>query len=173
VPDPQNAEAISRERAGEVFADLAAQGHIAFRHLWDGCYARAHLLVLRLLELGLSPRKVWTFTQSANDLLWVNPPGQPAVVVHWGYHVAPTVVVQEASGQAVELVLDPALFSGPVTVEEWRDIQHDSPRVLHTALGEPPLPARGGSGYWPGPDPVEGPDVHAREKMEEYLALQS
>jgi len=30
------------------------------------------------------------------------------------------------------------------------------------------LPARGRSGYWPGPDPLEGPDEHARETLEEY-----
>jgi hypothetical protein len=46
-----------------------------------------------------------------------------------------------------------------------------TPTLVGTAVGEPPLPARGGSGYWPGPDTIEGPDVHARETLEEYQRL--
>jgi hypothetical protein len=69
------------------------------------------------------------------------------------------------------MVFDPLLFDRPVPVEEWRVALHDTPTLVPTALGEPPMPERGGSGYWPGPDPVEGPDEHAREKLEEYRRL--
>jgi hypothetical protein len=66
------------------------------------------------------------------------------------------------------MAFDPLLFDRPVPVEDWRNALHDTPTLVRTALGEPPLPARGGSGYWPGPDPLEGPDMHALETLEEY-----
>jgi len=67
-----------------------------------------------------------------------------------------------------KMVFDPLLFDCQVPVEEWRSALHDTPTLLRTAPGEPPLPARGGTGYWPAPDPLEGTDVHARETLEEY-----
>jgi hypothetical protein len=69
------------------------------------------------------------------------------------------------------MVFDPLLFDHPVLVAEWRIALHDTPTVVRTVLGEPPLPARGGSGYWPGSDPIEGPDVYACETLEEYRRL--
>jgi hypothetical protein len=68
------------------------------------------------------------------------------------------------------LVLDPLLFDYPVPVGEWQSALHDTPTLIRTALGEPPILARGGTGYWPGPDPLEGADVHARETLDEYRA---
>ncbi len=164
---PPPASAISEERAREVFADLASQREIVFGYLEEGCHARAHLMVRRLLALGLVPRKVWTIAQGRHDPLWVNPPGRPGAVIRWDFHVAPTLPVADQSGAIRELVFDPALFDGPVAMEAWRDAQHDTPRVIQTALGEPPVPAWGGSGYWPLPDPAGGMEEHARALMEE------
>ena len=66
------------------------------------------------------------------------------------------------------MVFDPLVFDRPVAIEEWRSALHDTPTLVRTAPGEAPVPARGGSGYWPAPDPLEGTDVHARETLEEY-----
>ncbi len=163
---PPPASAISQERAQEVFADLASQREIVFGYLDDGCHARAHLMVRRLLGLGLVPRKVWTIARGPEDRLWVNPQGRPGAVIAWDFHLAPTLAVEEAGGAVRELVFDPALFGGPVAIEAWADAQHDTPRVIRTALGEPPVPEWGGSGYWPLPDPERGIDNHARAEME-------
>ncbi len=162
---PPPASAISQERAREVFADLASQREIVFGYLDDGCHARAHLMVRRLLALRLVPRKVWTIARGLEDRLWVRPPGRPGAVIVWDFHVAPTLPVAEAGGAVRELVFDPALFDGPVAIEAWRDAQHDTPRVTHTTLGEPPVPEWGGSGYWPLPDPPEGVEENVRETM--------
>jgi hypothetical protein len=171
MQSPQPPGAISSTRAAEVFADLASQSDIVFGYLDEGCHARAHLMVRRLLQLGLTPRKVWTIAAGRHDPLWVHPPARGDAVVTWDFHVAPTLAVLGEDSVERELVFDPSLLDRPVTVDEWRDAQHDTPRVIRTALGEPPLPERGGSGYWPLPDPKVGIDEHARRVMNEVRAL--
>ncbi len=166
VPRPPNA--IEADRAAAIFGEFAATGDLALRFLADGCYARTHLMVQRLLDQGLTPLKIWAFAASATDLLWTETSDHPVGRVQWGYHVAPVLLVRELGGDTREWVFDPLLFDRPVPVEEWRSALHDTPILVRTAPGEPPLPARDGSGYWPGPDPFEGPDRHARETLEEY-----
>ena len=122
-------------------------------------------MVQRLLERGLTPSKVWAFAASVTDLLWTETPHHPEGRVQWAYHVAPILVVREPDGGVREMILDPLLFDRPVPVEEWRNALHDTPTLVRTAPGEPLLSARGGSGYWPGPDPLEGADAHARETL--------
>jgi Glutaminase len=165
---PRSSDGIEPEQATAIFAEFAAADDLALRFPADGCYARAHLMVGRMLGRGLVPSKVWAFAASTSDLLWTETPNHPDGRVQWGYHVAPVLVVRSPDGDAQEMVFDPILFDRPVPVDEWRSALHDTPTLVRTSLGEPPLPARGGSGYWPGPDPLEGTDVHARETLEEY-----
>jgi Glutaminase len=165
---PQPPDAIELDLAMAIFAEFAAATDLALGFPADGCYARTHLMVQRLLDRGLAPSKVWAFAASATDLLWIESPHHPAGRVQWGYHVAPSLLVRGPDGGGQEMAFDPLLFDRPIPVEEWRHALHDTPTLVRTAPGEPPLPERGGSGYWPGPDPLEGPDVHARETLEEY-----
>ena len=125
-------------------------------------------MVQRLLDKGLASTKVWAFAASTADLLWLECPEHPDGRVQWAYHVAPVLLVRGPNGSAREMAFDPILFSAPVTLEEWRNALHDTPTVVQTALGRAPLQERGGSGYWPAPDPIEGLDVHARETLEDY-----
>lgn len=125
-------------------------------------------MVQQLHNRGLVPAKVWAFAASAVDLLWIETSGHLDGRVQWSYHVAPVLVVLGPGGDSLERVFDPILFDCPVAVDEWKTALHDTPTLVRTDLGEPPLPALGGSGYWPGPDPLEGPDVHAREKLEAF-----
>jgi hypothetical protein len=153
---------------------MAAQQDIAFGYPADGCYARAHLMVQRMQQMGLTPGKVWSFANP--DALHANTPNHPDGYVNWGYHVAPTVPVQQPDGTVQDMVVDPSMFDRPVTIDEWRDAQQSpgssEPYIDQTAPGEAPTAPDGtsypGSGYWPGEDPVEGPDDHARETMEDY-----
>ncbi len=165
---PRPPDAIEADRAAAIFEDFAAADDLALRFPADGCYARTHLMARRLLDQGLTPSKVWAFAASATDLLWVETPDHPGGRVQWGYHVAPVLLVRGPEGDIREMVFDPLLFDHPVPVDEWRSALHDTPTLVRTAPGEPPRPERGGSGYWPGPDPLEGPDLHARETLEEY-----
>jgi hypothetical protein len=154
--------------ANQVFSVLAAQPDIAFKFPVDGCYARAHLMAQRMQKMGLAPGKAWTFATDPADPLWVNTPNHPDGKVEWGYHVAPTLPVKGDDGVVRDMVMDPSMFDHPVTVQEWKDAQHDHPHVVQTAIGDPPIPARGGSGYWPAADPPEGADNNAHDTMEEY-----
>ena len=165
---PRSQDAIEPERAAAIFAAFAAAEDLVLRFPADGCYARTHVMVQWLLGQGLTPSKEWAFAASATDLLWTETPHHPTGRVQWGYHVAPALAVRGPDGVSQEMVFDPLLFDRPVSVEEWRKALHDTPTLVRTAPGEPPLPERGGSGYWPGPDPLEGPDAHARETLEEY-----
>jgi hypothetical protein len=165
---PRSPDALDPEQAGAIFAEFVVAEDLALRFPADGCYARTHLMIQRLLARGLAPSKVWAFAASITDLLWTETPDHSYGRVRWAYHVAPVLLVREPSGASWEMVFDPLLFDRPVPVEEWRSALHDTPTLVRTTPGEPPLPARGGSGYWPGPDPLEGPDVHARETLEEY-----
>jgi hypothetical protein len=164
---PGGLAVVSPQLAAAVFSILASRPDIAFRFPVDGCYARAHLMVKQMKAMGLSPGKAWTFA-SPGDPLWVDTPNHPDGKVSWGYHVAPTLPVKGDDGVVRDMVIDPSMSDHPVTVEEWKNAQHDTPTVVQTSPGQPPVPARGGSGYWPGPDPPEGPDAHAQETMEEY-----
>jgi len=160
--------AIEADQAAAIFVEFTADPDLALGFAADGCYARTHLMVQRLLDQRLAPVKVWAFAASAADLLWIAAPHHPDGRVQWGYHVAPVLMVHGPNGVTREMVLDPLLFDCPVTLEEWRNALHDAPTLVRTTPGEPPLPTRGGSGYWPGPDPLEGPDTHACETLEEY-----
>jgi len=165
---PPSPAPLEWDRAKAIFAEFATAADLALGFLADGCYARTHVMVQRLLALGLAPSKLWAFAAGMADLLWIETPDHPDGRVHWAYHVAPLLVVRGPGADVQEMIFDPLLFDRPVPVDEWRDALHDTPTLVRTTPGEPPLPARGGSGYWPGPDPIEGPDAHARDTLDDY-----
>ena len=159
-----SAGAVSPATAASIFAAMASQPDITFKFPVDGCYARAHLMVQRMQAMGLTPGKAWTFASDPNDPLWVNTPNHPDGKVEWGYHVAPTIKVDD-NGVTRDVVVDPSMFDHPVTVDEWKNAQNDRPHVVQTRPGQPPIPSAGGSGYWPAADPREGPDANAHDTM--------
>ncbi|MDQ2899898.1 MAG: protein-glutamine glutaminase family protein [Acidobacteriota bacterium] len=158
---------IRRGAASELFRQMAEQKDIAFGYPKDGCYARAHIMLKRMQDRDATPGKVWTFAGSRTDPLWVNSSNYKDPIV-WGYHVAPTIPVRDENGVVRDMVIDPSMFDHPVTIDEWKKAQHDSPVVVQTIPGQPPKPERGGSGYWPKADPPEGADENAGETMERY-----
>ena len=165
---PRFPDVVTVDRAEAIFAKFATDELLALRYPGDGCYARTHLMVQQLIEQGLAPSKVWAFAGSFTDLLWTETRDYPDGRVQWGYHVSPVLLVRGLEGDTHEMVFDPILFDRPVPVKDWLTALHDTPTEVRTAPGEPPLPERGGSGYWPAPDPLEGADLHARETLEDY-----
>ncbi|MEM9500895.1 MAG: protein-glutamine glutaminase family protein [Pseudomonadota bacterium] len=118
-------DAISPERAQEVFDQLAANSSIPFDYPPDCCYARATEMVSMMDNMGVQSRKVWTYgtlvPMTPQNAPVRFPPGNGQQVI-WRYHVAPTVNVTQPDGSVQPMVMDPSLASGPVTVNEWNQI---------------------------------------------------
>jgi hypothetical protein len=109
-----SAPAVSRAEAENLFAVPAGQKSIAFAFPLDGCYARAHLMCRLMQKMGYRPAKIWAFANGQS--LHVRTANHPSGHVEWGYHVAPILRVRVSAREERDLVFDPALFRGPVTV---------------------------------------------------------
>jgi hypothetical protein len=168
-------QTVTPQKCADVFNWMARQTDIAFRYPTDGCYARAHLMILRMRKYGFHPAKVWSFQNG--DPLYARTPNHPRGYVTWKYHVAPILRVRFHDGKQSWYVIDPSLFSKPVTIVAWRNAQKKpgsryDPYITLTWPGAAPTDKNGrklpGSGYWPGFDPREGPDTHALTTMRKY-----
>src|SRR6266545_1426617 len=127
----------SAVRAQQIFNTMAATSCdpltvpapcIPFLYPDDGCWARAHEMCRLMINMGLSPRKVWI---DASTLLHVNTRNNPACFVEWGWHVAPTLCVRGPSFfQRQRMVIDPSLFTTPVSEDTWKGVQGDPSATL-------------------------------------------
>jgi hypothetical protein len=149
--------AIEPEQAAAIFAEFAAAEELALEFPADGCYARTHLMVQRLLGRGLAPLKAWAFAASAADLLWTEAPGHPDGRVQWGYHVAPGLLVRTPDGDTREMVFDP--FSSTArSPSRSGGARSTTPRL---SCGRPPgnrrCPRTEGPDTGPDPTPSKGP----------------
>jgi hypothetical protein len=134
---------LSMSRAQQVFAAMAATSCdpltipapcIPFLYPDDGCWARAHEMCRLMINLGLSPRKVW-IDHSTGVWLHVNTKNNPQCYVEWGWHVAPTLCVRGPMlFQTRRMVIDPSLFTTPVSEATWKAVQGD-PNATLTQTG--------------------------------------
>lgn len=103
---------------------------IPFLYPDDGCWARAHEMCRLMIEEGVTPRKLW-IVGSLN----VKTKNNPYCEVWWGWHVAPTLCVRRWrwwwwwGGE--KMVIDPALFTGPVSATTWKSVQGDPNAALY------------------------------------------
>jgi len=176
VDDPDSVGAIDQQRAYSLFGMFRAQEDLAFHSPNDGCYARCHLMSMRLGQMGVPARRLWAFS-AIKARLYAKTNGASSRVVEWDWHVAPVVPVR-VGDKTRWLVFDPCLFSRPVSVEDWaaalrKNAAAPPPQLTVTQLGEPPI-RNGqrfpGSGYWLRPDPREGPSAHAFKTLGEMKA---
>lgn len=105
-PQPQ---AISLEKANELFKKAQGMSDIAWGYKADGCYARAHLMARRFEAEGVDVGKVWIKGELT----------VPQTDIQWNFHVAPTVYVKNEKGDVERMVIDPSLATKPLTVREW------------------------------------------------------
>jgi hypothetical protein len=132
---------ISMERAQQVFDAMNAtscdpltvpEPCIPFLFPDDGCWARAHEMCRLMIDMGLIPRKVWNEASDPYDSLHVNTRNHPDCAVWWTYHVAPTLCVRGAQFfQTEQMVIDPSLFTTPVSKAVWKDKQQDPTSTLN------------------------------------------
>jgi hypothetical protein len=103
---------------------------IPFLYPDDGCWARAHEMCRLMINMGLSPRKVW-IDASQGYWLHVNTRNNPQCYVEWGWHVAPTLCVRgRGLFKLQRMVFDPSLFTAPVTEATWKSVQGDPGATL-------------------------------------------
>jgi hypothetical protein len=122
---PQRAQQLFDLMNARSCAPATAQAPcIPFLYPNDGCWARAHEMCRLMLDDGAAPEKVWIYG-------WLRVPtiNAPSCEVQWGWHVAPTLLVQVGSTTEVQ-VIDPSLFSMPVPQAVWAYVQGDPSATL-------------------------------------------
>jgi Glutaminase len=73
---------------------------------------------------GAQPEKVWIYGG-----LKVSSHNKPNCEVRWGWHVAPTLLV-DIGGSPETYVIDPSLFNEPVPLATWKSVQGDPNATL-------------------------------------------
>lgn len=166
--DSEAVPVISQERAIEVFDLLKQMNNIAYGYTDDGCYARAHLMCRKLFDTGLMPEKAWAFETEHRELIVKFPHGEQT----WWFHVAPVLNVEDGKGGHTQMVFDPSLFDGPVTLKEWGDImQAGADQIFIVPCGKAPGYYRGD--YTPYHRTGWATDAKAEKVMNEYVQLQA
>lgn len=164
---PEHKKGLSLKDAINIFDQCADMEDIAFGYMKEGCPARAHLLCQRLLKAGIKPSKAWAIEDSPT-LYTKMPDGKEG---KWWFHVAPTIPVKQDNGSIEDMIIDPSLFDGPVTKEEWGNIMGaNTYNVSIRALGKPALGQYGD--YNPHHKTNKKSDADARKAMEKHLKLQ-
>ena len=110
-PIGHSLQTISLNRATELFNKALSMEDIPWSFTQDGCFARAHLMARRFEAEGVRVDKAWLKGE-----LYI-PDSDP--LIEWKFHVAPMVYVEDGNGKVTRMIIDPSIFSKPVTVEEW------------------------------------------------------
>jgi hypothetical protein len=126
---------VSAKRAQEMFDLVAAQSCdpktvpapcIPFLYPDNGCWARAHEMCRLMIAAGVQPKKVWS-----SGLLHAKTRNNPKCFVDWAWHVAPTLCVRTSLYFIVEdRVIDPSLFTAPVSKQTWKDVQSKTAQLM-------------------------------------------
>lgn len=156
-------------RPGDVislFNQLAAKKELAFEYVVEGCYARAHFMCEDIEETGVKAYKAWIEAEGRD--INVSFKGEYKARVGWKYHVAPTVKVKDGKG-VQDIVLDPSMFDGPVTKDEWASaMEGESSELVKVSRFQKPSPNGEPNGYLSKPRKlsVETYQEHAKLAVE-------
>lgn len=136
-----NWRCMSAARAQQVFDAMAATTCnpltvpppcVPFMYPDDGCWGRAHEMCRLMIQMGVSPKKVW-IQKVAPGLLHVNTKNNPNCFVEWFWHVAPTICVRRWWWWFLwgrEMVVDPSMFTTPVSKATWKAAQNNPGAIL-------------------------------------------
>jgi hypothetical protein len=81
-----------------------------------------------MIDMGRKPKKVWI-----EGSLTVATRNTPSCEVRWRWHVAPTLCVRRSwfwFFRTRQRVIDPSLFTTPVTKSAWKGVQGDASATL-------------------------------------------
>ncbi len=125
VVTPQQAQQLFNLVNGKICCPAsAASPCIPFLYPDDGCWGRAHEMCRLMIGAGVQPDKVWIYG-NLHPATYNN----PSCKVGWGWHVAPTLLVNTGSGSEVQ-VIDPSMFPGPILQDTWKSVQGDPSATL-------------------------------------------
>ncbi|MEO5844498.1 MAG: protein-glutamine glutaminase family protein [Caldimonas sp.] len=132
---------VSSSRAQQIFNAMAATTCnpvavpppcIPFMYPDDGCWGRAHEMCRLMVAMGLEPKKVWI--DAVGTQLKADTRNNPSCFVQWNWHVAPTLCVRRwyifFLPWAEQRVIDPSLFTTPVSKAAWKGIQNNPNATL-------------------------------------------
>jgi hypothetical protein len=125
-------------------------------YIWDGCYARAHVMAKDLMDRGINVSKAFIFGSGEYTLHSQN----SWIAVNWGYHVAPLVFAHDPYTNEIEpFILDPGLAPRPLRPAEWIDCLGDKKariELMRVAQYQPP---------------TEGQDLQRDEDFESLMPI--
>ena len=157
-------QALSEAEAQAWFDKFRADSSIPWNYPNDCCYNRAHVMCQQLQAAGVPCGKAWNYAPASGPLR-VPTANDPDGYVEWGYHVAPTVPVRGADGVVRDMVIDPSIASGPITPEQWRQMQSRPDSTLLQTGPEPYYRAPNGA-VMPTPDDAKVQDVFDRHRRD-------
>jgi hypothetical protein len=104
---------ISQAQAEKLFNTVALAQNMSYKYLKDGCYART-TAITRIAE----KEQIYMGRIYAEGLLRYKTNDVPIVTQLWGWHISAVVSVLVKNKPTI-MVIDPSLFSKPVTEKEW------------------------------------------------------
>jgi hypothetical protein len=102
------------------------------------CESRAHVMCAELFDFKVIAGKAWAVPGSGagNTIHVTRLDGRES---NWDYHVAPVLDVVMPGNKIEKLILDPALFNGPVRIDEWAGVMKaDHNHVAFVRYGQEP-----------------------------------
>lgn len=125
VTSLQGANRIFNEMKNLTFLNAQDQATpVPFHYPPDGCYARAELMAARLTALGYASRRQFAMSRRpglavVSDYSVDTASAGQTPTTRWRYHVAPIIKVEQANQDIIEMVIDPSIASGPLSVPDW------------------------------------------------------
>jgi hypothetical protein len=107
---------LDESQVHQIFEELSHDPQYTFKSPEEGCWARAQIMAQELEKKGIRVGKM--FVEA--DLNVDTKDALNGKNVHWSYHVAPVVAVNGKNGIEMR-VLDPSLFTEPVSNKVWVD----------------------------------------------------
>ncbi len=109
---------VSIAKSLDVFDDIVNNLDLPFHYIKNGCEARAHLMCEHFIAKNIEVKKAW---------IYPNKDRRPCFLAGrvknksfgWNYHVAPVVNVELGGGLIEPMIIDPAMFNGPVSLKKW------------------------------------------------------
>jgi hypothetical protein len=116
---------------------------MSFNYPQGGCQQRAEKMHMIMENSGIEHAKIWLFapvnlSHTDKTYLEIDDPNDltPNDIIYWGYHVAPSVLVESVTtGRLDTLVIDPSVSrSKPLRINNWFEKINNSDVSKYTFL---------------------------------------